>query len=70
MSADSTLARLNLLPVRLRIAHLAALLRWERKKNALSSFFPAECERSLSCPSPASASRSGEGSGTPDGRPG
>jgi hypothetical protein len=33
-AADVMLARLKRLPPRLRIAHLAALLRWERQANA------------------------------------
>lgn len=41
--ADAMLARLRPLPVRLRIAHLAALVRWERARNAGSYLFPAEC---------------------------
>jgi len=55
--ADPTLARLKRLPVRLRLVHLAALLRWERKGNAR--------ERSLSCPSP--AERAGRVHGRPSG---
>ena len=56
MSADPMLARLRPLPVRLRIAHLAALVRWERAANARerspSYPSPRERERSLSNPSP------------------
>jgi hypothetical protein len=36
MGVDPMLARLRPLPVRLRIAHLAALVRWERAKHARS----------------------------------
>jgi hypothetical protein len=50
---DVMLARLKRLPMRLRIAHLAALLRWERQENA----------RALSNPSP----REEEGSTTSKG---
>ena len=44
MSGDRTveLGRLRRLPPRLRVAHLAALLRWERAMSALSYPSPAE----------------------------
>lgn len=44
-ATDSTLARLRPLPPRLRVAHLAALLRVERAASALSSPSPRERER-------------------------
>jgi hypothetical protein len=40
-SADPMLERLRRLPVRLRIAHLAALVRFERTKNAGAYQSPA-----------------------------
>ncbi len=58
-NADPMLERLRPLPVRLRIAHLAALVRWERAKNARSLSYPTpqERERSLSYPSPCERER-------------
>jgi hypothetical protein len=41
---DVMLARLKRLPVRLRIAHLAALLRWERQANARALSDPSRRE--------------------------
>jgi hypothetical protein len=55
---DVVLARLRPLPLRLRIAHLAALLRHERRANVCAC--PSPREASLSDPSP----RKGEGSTT------
>ncbi len=51
-SADPRLARLKPLPVRLRIAHLAALVRWERAKNARSLCYLSaqECEKGSAMP--------------------
>ena len=43
--ADFRFVRLKRLPARLRVAHLAALLRWEREKNALSYPSPHERQR-------------------------
>ena len=40
---DLRLARLKRLPPRLRVAHLAALLRWERAANA--AFVPPPSQR-------------------------
>jgi hypothetical protein len=70
--ACSMLARLRRLPVRLRIAHLAALLRVERAAKARSCpdilLYPRPAHRS---PSPAltmiHSSHKGEGSSTSDG---
>jgi hypothetical protein len=57
---DSTLARLRPLPMRLRIAHLAALLRHERAARAVS--YPSPSERSLPYPSPGERELSSNGS--------
>jgi hypothetical protein len=45
MNCDESVesGRLKRLPPRLRVAHLAALVRWERAINALSYPSPAEC---------------------------
>jgi hypothetical protein len=47
MNSDPMLGRLKRLPLRLRIAHLVALLRYERRATApaLSSPSPRERER-------------------------
>ncbi len=45
IAADPMLARLNRLPPRLRIAHLAALIRHERQAIARAQSYPSPRER-------------------------
>ena len=42
--ADPMLSRLKILPLRLRVAHLAALLRRERQAIAGARSYPSPCE--------------------------
>ena len=75
MNADacSMLARMRPLPARLRIAHLAALLRVDRaaKARELSSLslpLAGRDKKALARPHAISTRSAGEGSDTPDGR--